>query len=332
MSTQTCHLSSLEIVEDEEVVILPVKYQHIREPSQLVYGSNSSCTLAHLPLFGKYDDFGMVKLNPESEENCTVFRTEINKNLMNNDENRKKVNEARYYFGDKFYIFKRKEYDEAEGFEFDSDASIIEKASDESNLLRISSISSNSELLELINARALLEIDGSDVNRFGYHLIKKSIYDNIIEDVYKETKIRVTEKIQNLLNTEVEDKEMIHFKIGESKLGRDTLELFNDDSYLIYKLIYPVRTMIECQVQSAQFNEGLLHWSLICRLYREIGKSFYPNVRRVASMKEIYAVNSIINKHIDERREANLKYWSPENGYDDEEKQRNEWNDWSQLY
>ena len=49
-------------------------------------------------------------------------------------------------------------------------------------------------------------------------------------------------------------------------------------------------------------------------------------------MKEIYSVNSIINKHIDERREANLKYWSPENGYDDEEKQRNEWNDWNTHY
>ena len=164
-------------------------------------------------------------------------------------------------------------------------------------------------------------------------MIRKDIYDAMINKMYADKSKRVSSKISDLLNTEWSEE--IYFEIGADKLGSKTLEFFNSDDYLTNKILYIVRLIIKAgassMVNTNDISNAMLTWSLICGVYRDLGKSFYPNVRKHRDMKPIYTLNSIVNDHIDTRRKANIEYWSEENGYSADEAGRSEWDDRSKL-
>ena len=332
MSTITCHLSSIEICEGDDVVILPIKYQHLTETCQLVYGTNQSCTVAHFPLFGKYTDYGQVTINEESEVNCNIFRESVNKGLMNNQEKREKKERSRFYLGDRFYVFKRSEFNEAERTEFYSDRDLIELAEDKDRYLKINEIDSNKELLDFLNIGALTELNENRANRFGYILIRRDIYNSMISEMYSAKKERVIENINKMLDIDFDNDQDALFKIGENYLSRDVLELYNFDSHLAFDTIEIVRLLIKTKQKPEHFIEALLHWSLICNMYSDLGKSLYPNVSKRGTMKHIYTLNSVVQNHIENRKEANRKYYSEKEGYDQETAKREEWNDYSKHY
>lgn len=325
MSSTTCHLSSIEICENDDVVILPIKYEYLTETCQLVYGTNGSCTIAHLPLFGKYCDYGKVKLNSESEMNCDIFRVHVNKNLMNNASLKSKKERSSYYFGESLYIFKRESFDEADRCEWYSDTDLIKLSSDESRYLNIDEIESNSELLDYLSIGALTEINSRTVSRFGYVLIKRDIYDAMIKNEYSDDQDRVSGKIHELLNSEFNDE--LHDQVTEHHFSSNVLEIFNGDKYLSNRLFMAVYLLIKTQSQSPEFLVGLLNWSLINRMYRDLGKSYYPNVRRHGNMKPLHALSSIVKKHIEDRKDKNIKSWQCDNGNSEKIPERYLWDD-----
>ncbi|MFS1429932.1 hypothetical protein LMH73_023165 [Vibrio splendidus] len=331
MSSTTCHLSSIEIREGDDVVILPVKYRHLTETCQLVYGTNSSCTIAHLPLFGKYGDYGQVKLNEESEENCTIFRKRVNKYLMNNSENRAKKNKDFFYCGDSFYVFKRQDFDEAESCEWSTDIELIKQADNELRHLNIDEIDSNEKFLNFISIGALVEADKIKVNRFGYILIRRDIYSAATQELYFERSKRVQGNIKALLNSEFTGDVDTLYRISESYLSRDILELHNFDNYLVFQMLELVRLLMQANRCPESFIDGLLHWSLVSKLYSDLGKSFYPNVRRHGNMKPVYTLNSIVQKHIDNRRLANKEDWLIDNDAKEPTPESKEWDDYLKL-
>lgn len=318
MSSTTCHLSSIEICNGDDVVIVPIKYTHLTETSQLVYGTNSSCTIAHLPLFGKYDDYGKVILNKESEEICNIFRLNINKYLMNNKKNFEKKAQSIFHT-DSFYIFKRNDFNEADSVKWYSDIEIINLSNNIDTLFKINEITSNKELLDYLDISAIVETNGRVVNRFGYLLVRKDIYNSMIKEMYSDNIKRITNNIQSLFN----NKEDYH--LTENHLSSNVLELTNSDNYLVFKTLIIINLFIKTKQTSESFLDGLLHLSLICKIYSDLGKSFYPNVRRHSNLKPLYVFNSILKEHIEKQKEDNIKNWKIDNS--EEIPEYKKWND-----
>jgi hypothetical protein len=332
--TTTCHLSSLEILEGDEVILLPVKYTHVTEIN-MVYGTNSACTLSWLPMIGKYNGFGGISLNRESKNICNLFRGNINKNLNNIESVRLEKSKRKFNFSDNFYLFKRENFNEVQGCEFGSDVELIEKSKDENSYYQTNGIDTNEKLLSYLYNGGLLEINSSTVNRFGFLLIKKDVLDDVIKIQYPDLFDDVIDKSTTLLNSGNSTDNL--FSIGEDRLGRDILGLFNVDNYLVHKLSSVIVTTIRSiyLIDNSLIKNKIInsivsymaYYSLISRLYRDVGKSFYPNVRKHRDMKPIHTLNTIVNQYIEKRRSDNLEYWSEENGYDKEENERYEWDD-----
>lgn len=154
----------------------------------------------------------------------------------------------------------------------------------------------------------------------------------MIDKSYSDDKERVLSKIINLFKIELKDSKDIIFNISDSTINKDTLELFNAENYLTHLVIDPIRIFIKCKIDVPEsFINGLLHWSLVSKLYADIGKSFYPNVRRHGSMKQVFELNNIVNEHITNRKLENLKSYRL-NGNNDDIPENIEWDDWTEIY
>lgn len=336
MSTTTCHLSSLEICEGDNVVLIPIKYQNLTETCQLVYGTNLSCTIAGLPIFGKYTEFKLIDIDPESEENFDIFRNKINKSLMNNPKTKETKANSKFYLGNSFYLFKRKEYNEVDRTEWYSDKEIIALTNKPERFYQTEKIESNNELLNYLSIGGLIETGGGAVNRFGYILIRLDIFEQITNsELYIERKSHISRELEELSNRKISNIDELFCDITESFLASKILTLFNFDGYLVYDMLLIIRNKMNPNKSSEfspNFLKGLQYWGLVCAVYADLGKSFYPNVRRHGTMQHLQVFNNIVNSHIDNRVALNKENWLSDNDSEDPIPDNKLWNDWSRLY
>jgi hypothetical protein len=323
----TCHLSSLELQEGEKVLLIPIFYSNITELN-LYNQSNDSCSIAWTPMNATYIGGGSVKLSEEANLVCDAFRESINKNLVNIDSVREHKSKQRVNFTN-FYLFNKNKEDEIESSLDCSDSKIILKSKNTTHYYKTDGITTNSELLNYLQYSYLTSVCSDSVSRFGYQIIKKDIYDSIVNKIYLEKQKRISSNLNNLLD--LEWNEDLYFEIGQDKLAADTLELYNINKYLVNKMLYIVQDLIKAQKSNLDchdaFFSSIIDWSLLITLYSETGKTFYPNARKQSNMMPVHTLNSVINTHIDEKRAINRNFWSVKNGYCSDQADKEEWNE-----
>ena len=298
---RTCHLSSLEISEGDEVVLIPVRYGYISH-SHLVYGTNNECTIASLPMIGKYNGYGSIDLLKESVSVCDNFRSKINNSLMNNTEYREKIKNSKFNFKENFYLFKRSGYNEVDKTYFYADSDLIQKSKEELDLFSIQEIKDNEYFLSLLSNASLVSVNSRTANRFSFQLIRKDVYDSMVLGLYESKKQRVQEKINKIFSSEWNEETRSDF--GQDYIGTGVIELFNSDNYLVNDVMMFITNYLRTKNTSDNgyqsfiddYKIGMVNWSLICGMYANLGKSFYPNVSKHQEMNDILVLNEIIKK------------------------------------
>jgi hypothetical protein len=339
----TCHLSSLLITNDEAVILLPMAYSHMRSTHTSCYGSDSDCKPFGLPLQGQYDDYGSMKLSPISESVGKSWLETINTSYKNNPENITKSWQNMTLRN--LYIFKRDEFNEPQHGGFISDNSALLMSETREGLYEKHTIDSMKNLFSILYDGALLDISHFEVNRMGFLLIKQAIFDAIVADFYAEVPARVKLKLVNYYQQALDAKahfntldpkalsedrkaeDRIAFRladkateINEHKLSSDILELFNDNQALIQDLVSTLQAGIErgdSTDDMAPLFDHCVQWSLIMRIYRENGKSLFPNTTRVSNMAPLAALNRVVSQAIETNRQNNISNIKSDNSYED---------------
>ena len=251
-------------------------------------------------MIGKYNGYGSIELSKDSISLCDNFRNKVNSSLMNNPDYRKKVEQSRFSFAPKYYLFKRSDYNEVDYMYFSTDKDLIERSNDESSFYETKEIKDNDFFLSLLSNGSLVSIDSRSVTRFSFQLIRKDIYDSMVSKVYKSKKSRVKKKIQEAFETKMDDDSFCDF--GQDHLGSEIIELFNSDNHLVNEVLRELNYYIKTNGKESKpsnvvnYKKGMLDWSLICGMYANLGKSFYPNVSKHQDMSDILVLNEIINQ------------------------------------
>jgi len=298
-----CHLTSLPLEPNEDVIILPVEYSYISEVNSLCYGSNTDCRVSWLPLFGKYNNQTSISITPNSENVCNTFRTNINKSLHCSKSVRDNSKKRMFNF-DSFFIFNKESgsNDVLTGSEFVDNCDLSLLAEDESRLLNIESIDNNNDLINKLLTGSVIEDNGSRLFRLNCIIIKKSAIDSLINSLY-------TDKYNNSFNSILDiickplNKEKYDFP-SVSGIEK-ALGFFNISSGLSYRLHLLINTIIESEIHEPMKDKNLINlaehcalWSIIDDVYRHTTRSYYPTAERKSNLKILHTLNKIINKKI----------------------------------
>jgi len=327
----TCHLSSLPIKEDEDIIAIPVHYGHIFDNHLAYDNTNSSCEPAFLPLFGKYNGFGSIILNPDSNAVCDYFRHYINDNLMNSEIVRQEKAKSRNPFSKRFYLFKREKYSDLDNCEFYSDSEYKKLATQESRYYNTSEITDNQDLMDYLSIGGLININQS-VERFSFIFIKKSIYNQLVTAEYKGIKAKIKKNINTLVKETVShdffenigfdtlSKASLHINLAKFS-GQRLLSIVNSHLYNKKSLEQPFSNILN----------AIPDWAILCGIYSDLGKTYYPNVSFSGSGHPIKQLSQFIVDEIDTIRIRNRNYWSVENGYCEDQSDIEEWYDYIDL-
>ncbi len=326
----TCHLSSLSINSGDEVIVIPVSYGNVGD-SSLVYGESEHCNLAWLPMIATCEDYGQLKLSDSSRSVCSIFLDDVNSSLMNNEQVKKEKDNAPIYFGKSYYLFKRDSFNEALRGEFLTDTDCIARVSNQERLLDIEKIESGEELFAYLAGASLMDVNQRSVQRYSRIVIRKDIFDSLVERQYTEHKEKTTQRSREYVSTMATNTNpsVDHLQSRVAGLVNGSQKLAfavtNTARYAAYAA--KAAGINDKPLENEALVESIVLWSLVARIYREVGKSFYPNVRRHHDMEPIHALSSVIVEKVENKVSNNLKYWAPENGYDAETQQQEKWND-----
>lgn len=301
---QNCHLTSLSINLNDDVVIVPVSYGYMMEVNSLCYGSNKSCNVSWVPLFAKFKGYGVggIEFSEESSNSAKMFLKNVNKCLLNNQKNRKVASIRPYSFENKFFIFNDENNNILEENEYTRPSDYINFSNDDSKFFKTEKIKSVNELFHLINNGSLINIKNDSPSTISYIMIKKSVYDAMLLNKYKDHFNQVKMDVMKLIETEYNPEKFEY--ISEYTLS-ERLKFFNNHNSLIYNISKIIDEIIESNDKSddmikikMDLSKSLAHWSVIDHLYRSTSKSYYPNKTRPKNMKILHSLTSIINKQI----------------------------------
>jgi hypothetical protein len=324
------------IKPNEPIILFPMAYSHMRSTHTGCYGSDDDCKPFGLPLQGNYDDYGSMTVAPSSESVASTWLASINASLKNNPDN---ITQGwRNITPRELYIFKCENHNQPEHGGFISDANALKKATAREGLYEKTALESVSEVLSVLYDGALLDICSHQVNRMGFLLIKQSIFDALIADFYVDLPAKIKQKVSDYyqqalvakahvdtLDPQVVDRKILRkadkaAEINEHTLSYEVLELFNDDMSLVRDLVKILEDGIEALtplVEMSAIIEHTVRWSLLMRIYRDNGKSLFPNVNRIGNMAPVDALNRVVSQAIRTTRDSNISNVRSDNSYDE---------------
>jgi hypothetical protein len=328
MSSRTCHLSGLPLGENSEVFIIPVEYSHLKETSSLCYATNTNCQPFWLSMKGVLGEYGEID-KVSNTNTLDLLLDNVNSGLLNNN---KFLNENnRMFYGTNYALIEREKYtDDFASLEYLSDLEIDHLLLSKKRLHKIQKIDSGIKLLDLLSSNYLCSREKLGVKRYSLITIKLSIFNKLVKEHYSDLKNEIKSDVFSFL-------EKGRFSSFDS-FGRNVLQLRNNAESFNYDLFEILETLATQKNKDGSlthklstlndFVNSIVDLALISRIYSDTSKSFYPNIRNTKGMKPIYNLNNIVNDEIDETRKNNREKWSVENGYSEDEADKQEWCDY----
>jgi hypothetical protein len=325
---KTCHLSSLLISEDEDVIVLPMKYGNMKEGNGITYLTNNSCEPLALSIVAKYDGYGAI-IHKENEID-TLFTEQINSSLKNNKEQHQSNQNPMLMYNNYFVIAKEANSDRNIRYRHYNDESLSEILLNEDNIPSLNGFDSVENLIKIISSEELLKVDSS-LNRIGLIFIKKSIYNSLIKGFYKKKYAEIRRNVTALVDTHksnVEkfnlyrtDYDYITASLKEKKVMRelerkielsphsiqDACFFFNDCEHLSLQIKIMIKSGLKNNLNLKKLINTITTTAILMCVYRDNGKSLYPNTNRYSDMQPVMALSNVISNEIDNIIEVGTK-------------------------
>lgn len=325
----TCHLSSLLISENEEMIVLPMAYGDMQTGSTLTYLTNYGCEPLWLATKTIYSGFKYGAIEKE---------TIADKYLLNWVNTSTFEQQKTSFLCDIF--FKLKDDDsKVLRYRHHSNSSIFDKLSINANIIN-PSFDSVTKLFESISSEELL-MKNNRLNRIGFISIKKSVYDTLAKGFYKKYHDKVKRNIKKLVNeaikaneeldiaykaisdypsaSEDEKRKLRHLQRQTSFEGSsfdNALGFFNDGESLKRMIVQSLSDLLNEKKNLNDMINAIAMTSTIMKIYRDNGKSLFPNSNRYGDMEPVHALNQAIGQQIDTIINDSLKEHLSE--YDEE--------------
>lgn len=274
-----CHLSRMPIKENESVLCIPMRYEHI--DVNLYYVTSEEVTPCFVPFNANYN--GKFNINEEKNTMSVLFSKYLES----------KSNSIFYKYA-------------------------IDKSSESKSVMVLLNDIKNDnykkEMIEINNFNDYISVSNDSLVRHGYLLIKRDFFDKYIAENYSELK---TEIYNNLIDVVIKDKDkskMIKFDNDyyerenshvRTEEVRKALMFFNGSDKSIADITRTLSHLREKYkkesvdlLNNAKFIytiNSLVDLGLLKLIYRKLGKSFYPELNRLNSEQFIGFHNLIVD-------------------------------------
>lgn len=344
--TERCHLSGLPIDEGSPVLVLPVKFGAVTE-SSLCYQSDRLVRAFAMPVTGVLSDYGNINTSGVAIDR---LRQHVEKNLADNNP-RCQIGEVTkplpYGFdpSNNYAAMRRDNYNEAQRGEFCNESELLAlhmKPNEATKRFPLKSVTA-SELLSLLRIAALSELSGGHIYRLTYIMIDKTFFDNLIAAHYQAEAEAIKNGILDLvLNAPERVKadgfdelfEWLLFRLENEAVNLiafDSSDQPRDAMFKPLRKVAEVYHSVENDADKEKALSALKEWidvitcyAMLQRVYRDQGKTYYPQVSR-ANVERQNQFTAFLYAQQEKRRQAKLKEYSPENGYDQETQGRYQW-------
>lgn len=323
----TCHLSSMAISENEDVLLIPVSYGSVVETSTILYGAHHACHPLFLPMIGKYNGFGSIK-NIINERDVDHFRGMINHKFFNQE---KFLDPNKKFMRATYAVFKN-EYNSEQCLQFLSDSDIKDNINNQTNIHKRTSFENNNEILEVLTRNQLCYVD-HNVHRIGQILIKKSFFNAMIKNHYQPRKEKIESLLYDFLYNPLPDDELVDDRfmhdpiLNHEFFKSNILQLFNNDSvdYELYNTLALCRQTFQTGDDSmkdgirnsekvSEFVDSLVNLALILHIYADIGKTFYPNSKPIKNMSCLNDFAKTLEEELQNVKSLNISNFKDNNG------------------
>ncbi len=272
----TCHLSSLQIQEGEEVVVLPMHYGTVAASSTLTNLTDNSLYPICGVIEGIYDGYGSVQ--PTDGKNIH-FLNMVNDNLYN-----KQVENTEFRFSPKFVFFNDHRYIH------NCDVDVL-KDLKTNNYPKSDGFKNTTELLKLISEERLFN-NGFYLGHIGMIIIKKAVFDKMQNGYYAKVKAGMIQDMKSacekIKNNPKDAWQLVTLLPTTYRLEYDSAKLNEFFSNLL-----------RSNFESDSFNEiveYIASTSVLLSIYRDTGKSLYPNTTRSNTVAPLLNLNEVISE------------------------------------
>lgn len=282
-----CHLSRMPIKENESVLCIPMSYEHI--DVNLYYVTSDEVTPCFVPFNSIYNG----KLGVEEEKN--TMSVLFSKYLES------KSNSTFY----KYAIDDSSEY--------------------KNSIVLLNDIKNDKykkEMIGINNFKDYVSVSHDSLVRHGYLLIKRDFFDKYIAENYSELKKKIYDNLIDVVMKDKDKSKMIRFDNDyydrensqvRTEEVRKALMFFNgsDESIIsITRSLSYLREKYKTEsidlLNNTKFIDtinSLVDLGLLKLIYRELGKSFYPELNRL-NIDHFISFHSLIVDYTNKRADS----------------------------
>lgn len=274
-----CHLSRMPIKENESVLCIPMSYEHI--DVNLYYVTSDEVTPCFVPFNANYN--GKFEIEEEKNTMSVLFSKYLES----------KSNSTFY----KYAIDENSEY--------------------KNSVVLLNDIENDNykkQMIGINNFKDYISVSHDSLVRHGYLLIKRDFFDKYIAENYSELKTKIYDSLIDVVMKDKDRSKMIRFDNDyydrenshvRTEEVRKALMFFNGSDESIKDITQTLsylrkknKTESVDLLNNAKFIDtinSLVDLGLLKLIYRELGKSFYPELNRLDREQFIGFHNLIVD-------------------------------------
>ncbi len=274
-----CHLSRMPIEQNESVLCIPMSYEHI--DVNLYYVTSDEVTPCFVPFNANYN--GKFEIEEEKNTMSVLFSKYLES----------KSNSTFY------------KYAIDENYEYKNSVTLLNDIENDNY---------KKQMIGINNFKDYISVSHDSLVRHGYLLIKRDFFDKYITENYSELKAKIYDNLIDVVMKDKDKSKMIKFDNDyyerenshvRTEEVRKALMFFNgsdesidDITRTLSHLREKYKTESFDLLNNAKFIDlinSLVDLGLLKLIYRELGKSFYPELNRLDSEQFISFHNLIVD-------------------------------------